>query len=72
MNNNRFKWQRRDGAWHLWRGVETTDGAVIWQETKYTVRVAKRGWVSLTGSMWWWPTVADAKCMAESLAQNSR
>ena len=74
MNNNRFKWQRRDGAWHLWRGAYTTDGATLWQETGYVVHSERNGhaWIekpnhdAVMGGM----LVREAKAYAENLAAN--
>lgn len=75
MSDNLFKWRRQDSAWHLWRGVEATDGAVIWQETGYVIRKQMGGYIitypdrSYYG---WATTLSGAKREVANLAQNSR
>jgi hypothetical protein len=73
-----FKWQRRDGAWHLWRGVEAIDGAVLWQETGYLLYHHRRRpeyWIARQDDpglmMLCLASFKDAKAYAENLAQNS-
>jgi hypothetical protein len=70
----KLKWQRQDGAWHLWRWVVDMDlGEMFWLETGFVVHRTRHGaWID-------WPkkekfttgciNVADAKAEAERLAK---